>query len=180
MPLEEEDEEMKAYRKKIEEQKKIREKLIQQKEERRAQAAKSLQEAKQMAQMSRKEEIPVITNVGGLSNLEMANKRQPNLTRVNKNVVPVKIIDNVPGPRQNLGIVRTVTNVPTVTKVPFKADSDNPFMKNRIVYDKDASLPDTSIVIVKNLSRGTPEAKLRKMCQGIGDIQVRFVVDNLQ
>lgn len=49
------------------------------------------------------------------------------------------------------------------------------FLSNRKILAKDQSLVDTSIVVVSNLAAGTTDVKLRKMCQGIGEIKVRML-----
>lgn len=53
------------------------------------------------------------------------------------------------------------------------------FLSNRKVICKDESLPETHTVIVSNFSVGTSEAKLRKLGQTMGEVQVRLSINVL-
>lgn len=171
-PVIEEDEETKAYRQQIEEQKKIREKILRQKEERRKQAAKKLQ--------AEEEYNTVAAPIDILQKPEIKNALPITITKQE----PQQSNKQIPYMRQqlNMKIVQkqNVYNsnniqIKTTDKPDLNLDKEhiNNFLNNRTIIAKDDSLIDTSIVVVNNLAAGTSEIKLRKLCQGVGDIQVR-------
>lgn len=181
---------MKAYRKKIEHQKVIREKLLRQKEERRKQAAKKLQAEEQYQSLLTpndivKEEIPVILNSNQITESPPAQivkpiKKTP-IVRLNKTIIPIKTVDNP------ITVKRVVSAKPIPCENVSAGNSESEslnkdqltsFLSNRKIFAKDKSLADTSLVIVSNLATGTSDVKLRKLCQGVGDIQVRIVKNN--
>ncbi|GJQ70305.1 hypothetical protein Trydic_g22743 [Trypoxylus dichotomus] len=183
MVAEEEDEEMKAYRKKIEHQKLIREKLLRQKEERRKQAAKKLQAEEEYKSLLTpkdiaKEEIPVIMNSQKTAEspvIQIAAKpvKKTQVVRISKTIVPIKTDNSL--------VVKRVVSTKPMSCENVSADNSesetlnkdhlSSFLSNRKIFAKDKSLADTSLVVINNLATGTSEVKLRKLCQGVGDIQ---------
>lgn len=92
---------------------------------------------------------------------------------------------------KNISRDKAVTNISSILKTvspidkskqisncvsTTKTDSIGSFLSNRKVIAKDQSLPDTSIVVIRNLAAGTTEVKLRKMCETMGEVQVRLRV----
>lgn len=182
---------MKAYRKKIAQQKIIREKLLRQKEERRKQAAKKLQAEEEYMSLPTptdivKEEIPVIMNSKKIADPAVTQPaakpvKRTQVVRVNKTIVPIETVDNP-------FVVKRVVSTKPMSCENVSADNNDlealnkdqlsSFLSNRKIFAKDKSLADTSVVVVSNLATGTSEVKLRKLCQGVGDIQVRVVKAN--
>ncbi|XP_017777739.1 PREDICTED: transcription factor mef2A-like [Nicrophorus vespilloides] len=152
-----EDEETKKYREKIEEQKKLRELLLAQKEERRKIAAKKKQAEEEYETVVSPKEIlmkavqPAIIPVQPQRKLA-ENPANQQMVHANPNL---KVINATEGGNEN-----------KVDKGQLKS-----FLSNRTIFAKDQSLVDTSLVVVSNLAAGTSEVKLRKMCEGLGDIQ---------
>lgn len=175
---------MKVYRRKIEQQKLIRERLLRQKEERRKQAAKKLQAEEEYKSLLTptdivKEEIPVVMTPtksieSSVPQITPKPIQKSPVVRINKTIVPIKTVDNP------LVIKRVLTGKPVscVSAGNSETDKDHlsSFLSNRKIFAKDKSLADTSLVVINNLATGTSEVKLRKLCQGVGDIQVRRIV----
>lgn len=69
---------------------------------------------------------------------------------------------------RNIKVINTSTDESNINKLHLAN-----FLTNRKILTKDQSLVDTSVVVISDLAAGTTEVKLRKMCQGIGDIKVR-------
>lgn len=178
---------MKTYRMKIEQQKLIREKLLRQKEERRKQAAKKLQAEEEYKSLLTptdivKEEIPVKMNSqktveSPATQIPKPIQKTP-VVCASKNTVPIKTDDNAL-------VVKRVVSAKPMSCENVSADNSesealnkdqlSSFLSNRKIFAKDRSLADTSLVVINNLATGTSEVKLRKLCQGVGDIQVRVV-----
>ncbi|KAF5297706.1 hypothetical protein FQA39_LY12037 [Lamprigera yunnana] len=159
---EEEDEETRQYRLKIEEQKRIREEVFREKEKKRLKKA-----------------------ILSVNNTKLGTPKS-SFVQLPKVVTLQKNFENIHPNNVNSGTVpawtQSVTNRSEQVnskKVIMNNDQSNydkqhlaSFLANRKILAKDQSLIDTSIVVMKNLSVGTTEIKLRKMCQGIGDIKV--------
>lgn len=153
---------------KIEEQKKIRERILRQKEERRKQAAKKL--------AAEHEYDTVITPIELLKKPDVQKilpaKPEETSQKVAQNRKPPS--NSTGGPRTNPNNIQIqINNGAGMGGVRSKSERANNFLCNRTVIAKDDSLMDSSIVVVNNLAAGTSEIKLRKLCQGVGDIQVR-------
>ncbi|KAF5282806.1 hypothetical protein FQR65_LT02803 [Abscondita terminalis] len=157
---EDEDEETRQYRLKIEEQKRKREEIFKLKEERRLKA------------------IQNGTSVGVIKT-EIV-RTEP--VQMKKEIIQqMKVHYNQPVRRiqqQNANRTEQICN--SNINIDTNSDESNydkqhlaSFLANRKILTKDQSLIDTSIVVMKNLSAGTTEIKLRKMCQGIGDVKRR-------
>ncbi|XP_031342746.1 RNA-binding protein 33-like isoform X1 [Photinus pyralis] len=155
---EEEDEYTREYKLHIEEQKRKREQILKLKEERRL---KSIQEGKSG---NLKDDVE-----------KMVTEQQnpPILKQQYSNLKEVRL-----GPK--------VTNSPKIQQTVIRPQTFNnnintdsnydkqhlaSFLSNRRILTKDQSLIDTSIVVISNLAAGTTDVRLRKMCQGIGDIK---------
>lgn len=172
-----EDPETQAYRMKIEEQKRIREKILRLKEERRKAALKGEVDAEAIPPSEAIKKPEILQNIPAQTPSNENIKKQ-----TNPNIIPVRRVVN-----SNQNVVKNVTIQPQT--VMFKSNANNQrivvkkeaenaglnsFLNNRTVILKDQSLPDTSVVVISNLAAGTSEVKLRKLCQSMGEIQVRI------
>lgn len=191
-----EDPETRAYRMKIEEQKIMREKILHIKEQRRKLAAQA--EAKAAAavvvvpptEVLKQPEQPQPQKIPPATQIQHQNQQQhhpvkrtynPNInTNPNIKVIATQspqVIKKVALQQQNVLLKPTsgplVVAAVAAPKKPENAAGINSFLNNRKVIVKDQSLPDTSVVVISNLAAGTSEVKLRKLCQTMGDIQVR-------
>lgn len=86
----------------------------------------------------------------------------------------VKINTQLPNENENSSrIVRVKNTATNVALMPVNAVNTRAFLQNRTVLAKDQTLPSTPVVILKNLSATTTEPKIHRLCQGIGEVQVR-------
>lgn len=144
------DEATREYLKQIELQKKKREEFLRQKEERRRQ--KMLAEAAVAAPSQ-----PVTVE----------RKAIETLTTTSRDFKVKK-----PTPLSNANRIVVAPNDDNLVTVK-NAQNSNPFLNNRTVLAKDQDLVSTPVVVVNNLSAGTTEGKIRKLCSGIGEVKVR-------
>lgn len=139
------------------------------KEERRKQAAKKLQAEEEYNTIPAPSDILKKPDIQKI--LPVNLQTQPS----NKNpTFKQKVIQ-----KPNLNVINTNNiQIKTTDKPDVNIDKGhiNNFLNNRTIIAKDENLVDTSIVVVNNLAAGTSEVKLRKLCQGVGDIQVRCSV----
>lgn len=159
---------------KIEEQKRLREEIFRKKEQKRIEKAASVGSA---AESNVTATIPIkniltqpSTNFVKRQNIANNQKnRNQNRNLVQINQQPSS--DELP----NIKIEIAAQNTSRV--IQLKTDNEDGgltkgFLSNRMVLANDHSLLHTPVVVVKNLSAGTTENKLQKMCQGIGEVQV--------
>lgn len=160
----EEDEETRQYRLKIEEQKRKREEIFKLKEERRLKAIQN---------GSASDTVTVKTEPVQLQKPIIQKKKM-------QNIRPNQPARQGTGPiwMQQQATTRSEQVCNSNININTSNDESNydklhlaSFLANRKILTKDQSLIDTSIVVMTNLSAGTTEIKLRKMCQGIGDIK---------
>lgn len=154
---------------KIEEQKRLREEIFKRKELKRMEKAAGVAAATINTTTSpiKKLMTQPSTNFVKRQNLINTNRNQTrNLVQINQqpsNELP------------NIKIEVAAQNTARVIQLK-KEEEDvgltKGFLSNRMVLANDHSLLNTPIVVVKNLSAGTTENKLQKMCQGIGEVQV--------
>lgn len=159
--------------KKIEEQKRLREEIFRKKEQKRIEKAASVGSA---IESNVTATIPIkniltqpSTNFVKRQNIANNQKNRG----LNRNLVQInqQPSDELP----NLKIEIAAQNTSRV--IQLKKDKEDGgltkgFLSNRMVLANDHSLLHTPLVVVKNLSAGTTENKLLKMCQGIGEVQV--------
>lgn len=156
---------MQDYRNKIEEQKRIRERILRLKEERRKLAASENGEDKKdvvipPAELLKKPQIIQSVTLGPRQVIQ--SSKNPNILQVKRVAKVAKTSTNESG---------SILKGNSVKR--SDADIVGKFSNVRKVIVKDERLPDTSIVVVNNLAQGTSEIKLRKICQTMGQIQVR-------
>lgn len=120
------------------------------------------------------------------SNKQFAANLKPNVkgqSAVNANIINTKpsviSINKKQLPKSGDGtrIVTIKGNVDIAVKnvnADSTASTTNSFLQNRTVLAKDQTLLSTPVVVVKNLSATTTEPKIRRLCQGIGEVQVRL------
>lgn len=213
VPPEYEDEETKAYRKKIEEQKRLREKILQQKEERRKQTAQlneaqsTSEDFKEIVKKAASIQADIVTkpqNIQVKASLQFprlapAGQNQPRLVAPNtspnilitqKNELaaqPRRIVLKPSNPQNNRRVVYKNQSVPQI-KSDGK-DNLESFLSNRKVVEQrviatgtvgnsliQGALIKTPVVTVSNLAATTTDVKLRKLCQGLGPIQVSLTL----
>lgn len=166
----EEDEETRVYRQKIEHQKHIREKILAQKEERRKQAARKNLAEKDLANLAPPSAIVATQNQ--IKTIVTQPKPQNISTNLTKRRVVNVNTNNTNTTLSNRIITQTATQLVAAAPANSADKSEiSSFLTNRRIIAKDQSLPDTTIVVVSNLAAGTTEVKLRKLCQGVGDVQ---------
>lgn len=111
------------------------------------------------------------------------------ITRVSGNNPNLRVLTRSDGEKVQLttGTSAALNAIPSITKVrikqgvaPTKAPPTSPtpklttgFLSTRTVIAKDNSLLDTPVVVVRNLAASSSEPQLRKLCQGVGLVQVR-------
>ncbi|KAF2885191.1 hypothetical protein ILUMI_20988 [Ignelater luminosus] len=185
-PQEEEDEETKAYRKKIEEQKRLRLKILEQKEKRRQQASQKLKQAENV-NASAVTNPPKSLSTPHFHQQQQQPQKPRQIPQKNPQVVRInQPLRNTPrqaeshpttstsrlitqqSNNRNIKVINTSTDESNINKQHLAS-----FLSNRKILTKDQSLVDTSVVVISNLAAGTTDVKLRKMCQGIGEIKVR-------
>lgn len=107
-------------------------------------------------------------------NLQIVRINPPNRNVPTVSFVQNKFLKNSPGKKiktvqnSNIRVINTANDESNYDKQHLAS-----FLSNRKIIAKDQSLVDTSIVVVSNLAAGTTDVKLRKLCQGIGDVKVR-------
>lgn len=236
-----EDDETKAYRRKIEEQKRLREKLLQQKEARRKLTAQNEVESTsddfkeivkkatiiQKKIVAKPNNIQIKTsnapmqktqNVAKNPNQKIPQNRNPNQNqrfnqnkRIIQNVKNVPNIQNIQKSAPNIVITQkndlanqsqprrivlassnpqTVQKTTTNRRVVLNSSELNSeqklssnFLTNRKVVETtklatgnclQTALIKTPVVTVSNLALTTTDDKIRKLCQGLGPVKVRF------
>lgn len=176
------DEETKEYLKKIELQKKKRLEFLRQKEERRRKQAESIAAASSVhpMQVENTQTTEVQMNKQNTASINNSANNVPPSINVHIETDQQQPISVIGGPQRIVSIknpnVNNNNKVIALKKpnaVPIVSNT-NPFLKSRTVLARDDSLVNTPFVVVKNLSAGTTENRIRKMCTGIGDVQVRF------
>lgn len=158
--------------KKIEEQKRLREEILRRKELKRMQnAAANTTTIESSAITSPIKKIVTKPNANFVKRQNMINN-QKNRSQ-NRNLV--QISQQPSQEPANIQIEVAAQNTSRVIQLK-KEEEDvgltKGFLSNRTVLTNDQSLMNTPVVVVKNLSAGTTENKLQKMCQGIGEVQV--------
>lgn len=156
------------YMRKIEEQKRLREQIFKQKELKRIQKA-----AKADLPAENTPIAPLVKPAPKHNFVKHQNVINSQKNRVQiRNLVQINQQPSGEPPSIEIEVARE--NAPRVIRV--KDDDEKgltkSFLNNRMVLANDQKLPVTPVVVVKNLSAGTTEQKLQKMCQGIGEIQV--------
>lgn len=152
------------YMRKIEEQKRLREEIFRKKELQRLKKATGVVSPTENNTISIKKITPPTTNFVKRQNTvnNLKNRNQ------NRNLVQIN--------QQNIQIEVAAQNTSRVIQLKNKEEENvgltKGFLSNRTVLTNDHSLINTPVVVVKNLSAGTGENKLQKMCQGIGEVQV--------
>ncbi|KAK5646035.1 hypothetical protein RI129_004499 [Pyrocoelia pectoralis] len=165
---EEEDEYTRQYRLNIEEQKRKREKIFKLKEERRLKAIHDSESS------NLKEEMEKMATPSVQQNQLSFNQQQSNLKEVRlvpkTTNIPIRIQQTITRPQAFSNNINT-NAIPNNDDSNYDKQHLASFLSNRRILTKDQSLIDTSIVVISNLSAGTTDVRLRKMCQGIGDIK---------
>lgn len=177
------DEETKEYLKKIELQKKKRLEFLRQKEERRRKQAESITAASTVhpsqVEDTQTNEFEVQMNKQNTAFINhSANNAPPTIkVKIETDQQPISVIgspqrivcvkNRIINNKNKVIALRKPNAVPTVSNT-------NPFLNNRTVLAKDDSLINTPVVVVKNISAGTTESRIRKLCHGVGDVEVRF------
>lgn len=129
----------------------------------------------------RRKQKLAITDSSDINNEFAVNRMQPNLTTMkgqSANIIKTKPSNTnnnqFPKSSENTRIVTVKRTTNIVTNKIADSNVSNNFLLNRTVLAKDQSLPCTPVVVVKNLSATTTEPKIRRLCQGIGEVQVRI------
>lgn len=158
--------------KKIEEQKRLREEILRRKELKRKQnAAVNAATVESAVTTSPIKKIVTKPNVNFVKRQNVINNQKTRSQ--NRNLV--QISQQPSQEPANIQIEVAAQNTSRVIQLK-KEEEDvgltKGFLSNRTVLTNDQSLMNTPVVVVKNLSAGTTENKLQKMCQGIGEVQV--------
>lgn len=157
---------------KIEEQKRIREEIFKKKELKRMQKAAGLATTESSNVVTAPiKKIITKPNTNFVKRQNVINNQKSR--NQNRNLVQI----NQQPSDEPANIKIEVASQNTARVIQLKKEDDDVgltkgFLSNRMVLTNDHSLMNTPIVVVKNLSAGTTESKLQKMCQGIGEVQV--------
>lgn len=160
------------YMKKIEEQKRRREEVFRKKEQKRIEKAAGVASAESnVTTTSPIKNIITKPSVNFVKRQNMINI-QKNRNQ-NRNLVQI----NQQATDEPLNIKIEIAAQNTSRVIQLKKEEEDVgltkgFLSNRMVLANDHSLMHTPVVVVKNLTAGTTENKLQKMCQGIGEVQV--------
>lgn len=159
------------YMRKIEEQKRLREEIFKRKELKRMEKAAGVAPTENNKISSPVKKVITKTNTHFVKRQNIINNQKNRNQNRNLVLINQQTSDEPP----NIKIEVPAQNTSRVIQLKKEEDDvglTKGFLSNRMVLTNDHSLLNTPIVVVKNLSAGTTENKLQKMCQGIGEVQV--------